>query len=150
MRHSKYFAAAAALLMFGGQPCLGADDMRGFGNIETRSGAFAGASLKMPLGSLKAALPSARLQLGMRHMQQDSAGRLPSRARQIGLLEIGGAKGGKPALFVGGQDVAQVEKRHGLVGTTGTLLLLAGVAIGAYAAYELFLDDDDNNAQPLN
>jgi hypothetical protein len=145
MKQKAIFAAAGALLMLGAQPCLAADDMRGFGNIERRSGVFAGASVKMPLGSRKAARPSARLQLGMRHVQQDSAGRLPVRAQQIGLLELGGAVGGKPALFVGGRNVAEVEKRHGLIGTTGTLLLLAGVALGAYAAIKLL--DDDTEAE---
>ncbi len=148
MKQKAICAAAGALLMLGAQPCLAADDMRGFGNMERRSGAFAGASVRMPLGSREAAKPSARLQLGMRHVQQDSAGRLPVRAQQIGLLELGGATGGKPALFVGGQDVAEVEKRRGLVGTTGTLLLLAGVALGAYAAVTLL--DNDTNAKPAN
>ncbi len=104
--------------------------------------------MKMPLGSRKAAKPSARLQLGMRHIQQDSAGRLPMRARQIGVLELGSGKGGKPALFVGGRNLAEANKRRGLVGPTGTLLFVAGAALGAYAVYTLL--DDDNDARCLD
>ncbi len=148
MKNKAMIGAAGAMLMLGAQPCLAADDMPGLGQLERRSGAFAGANLKMPLGARKAANPTARLQLGMRHVQRDSAGRLPTRTQQIGLLELGGAGSGKPALFVGGRNVAKVEKRMGLVGTTGILLLAAGAALGAYAAITLL--DDDNDTQPAN
>lgn len=141
--------AAGALFVLAAQPCLAADDMRAVGNVERGTAAFAGASVKMPLGSRSAAKPSARLQLGMRHVYRDPAGRSPSQVRQVGLIELGSPGGARPALFVGGRNMTDVKRNRGLVGTTGTLLFAAGIAIGAYAAYELFLDDD-NDTKPAN
>ena len=110
----------------------------------SRSGAYAGASVRLGLGGGESR-PSARLQLGMRSVSGDrhSAGRtLP--ALELGL---GGSESG--ALFIGGRPKAEIERKLGMkdggIGTTAVLLFSAALlAVGVYVIVNLDrLDTDD-------
>jgi hypothetical protein len=116
-------APAAALLMLGAQPCLAADDYRTRDLGERRTAMFVGANVKLGLGQQSRAKPEARLQLGMRHNFAGS-----SAARQVAMVELGEGRTGKPAFYMAGQDVGEMEEKLAVKGTTGNILI--GVAIG--------------------
>ena len=58
-------AFAAAMASLAASPALAADDIPGGNQIERRSGAFAGASFRIPVGGRDGGKSSARLQLTM-------------------------------------------------------------------------------------
>ena len=125
MPFRKYAAAGiAAAAMIAAQPCAAADDFRERRAPETRSGGFAGISLRMPLDEGRSRRPTARLQLTTVTSSRDSAGAVTTRfARGV---EFGADRRGRAALSIGGQDVRQAEERLGVGGSTGTTLLIVG------------------------
>jgi hypothetical protein len=129
------FLAAAMLVA---QPCLAAEDIRDAGWDPRRSAAFAGASLRIPLGSAGAAAPAARLQLGLRHDVGDS---------RPAAFELGVTRLGKPAFYVGGREVGETRRRLGLTGGTGGLepaLIIGAVVVGVV----LLTGEDETDAAP--
>ena len=122
------FVAIAALLALASQPCLAADDFRDLGAGERRSSAFAGVRLRLPLGAENPERPSARLQVASFHEYRDATGAMVRGHRSQG-VEIGLARTGAPALFIGGRDVAAERRRLEAKGSTGTTLLIVGGVI---------------------
>ena len=121
IRSAAAFAAASSIAF---HPCLAADDFRASAFTEQRTAAFAGASLRIPLGAREAARPSLRLQLTPAYYSRDPA-TSAIRSRRPEGLEIG-ASGGRPALFVAGQPASGLERRMNAGGSTGTTLLIVG------------------------
>jgi hypothetical protein len=148
MKNRAYSIAAAAVAMIAVTPCLAAQDVRDTGSSELRSAAFAGANLRMPLGT-KAARPTARLQLTTIHSFEDRQSASATRTYRAPGLELGFATKRGAAMFINGQDVAQTKRKLGINGSTNTLLIIGGVIVAGAAAYLLFLDNG-SNAKPAN
>ena len=130
-------AAAALAVMLAPVPCRAADDMRTIDDKRRQPAAFAGASIRLPLGGKQRARPSARLQLGMVH----GAGT----ARQIpaGGVELGLTGRGRPEMFVGGQSTRELRERMKLSGSTGdTVWVVFGVALLVVGVYVITNLDD--------
>jgi hypothetical protein len=131
------FAGIAALALVA-QPALAADDFR---NIETRaehrSAAFAGARIRVPIGSGEAAerrRPSARLQLGVDHVYEDRRSASPAVAYRTSGIELGFSRSrAAPSLFVGGAPARDVQRRLG-VSTGGAIAIGVGVTLIALLA----------------
>ncbi|HEX8192161.1 MAG TPA: hypothetical protein VF552_04610 [Allosphingosinicella sp.] len=119
--HAAGIAAAAMLFA---QPCAAADDWRERRAPETRSGGFAGISLRMPLDEGRARRPTARLQLTTMTSTREAGGAVATRFAPG--VELGADRRGRAALSIGGQDVRQAEERLGVGGSTGTTLLIVG------------------------
>ncbi len=81
MSRFKSTAAAGAMLMLSAQPCLAADDFRSIGAVERRSGAFAGMTLRVPMGRQDVGA-TARLQLATVHQAYNRESRLSGRSSQ--------------------------------------------------------------------
>lgn len=124
-----WIAAAAAMSMLS-QPVLAAEAFRDTGAQEQRSGAFAGLSFNVPLGSREAAKPSARLQLTTTHQYRSASSFRSVRAEGI---EIGLTGKGDADLYVGGARLADTDKKLGLTGLDDWILpvaLLGAVVVG--------------------
>lgn len=120
--------AAAALTLLCAQPCLAAEDMRFTGAAgEKRSGAFAGVTVRMGIGTRLAERPTARLQLTTFHDYRDTRGASTGSYRPRG-LELG-FDGGRPTYLVGGRDMRQVRERLNASGSTKTWLLVGGALV---------------------
>jgi len=126
VRTAAAFAAAAAVAF---QPCLAATDFQTGSFTEQRAGAFAGASLRVPLGAREAPRPSLRLQLSSTLYARDSASGAVRTFRPAG-LELGAASA-RPALFVGGQSASAIAARRNIHGSTGTTVLIIGGVVVA-------------------
>jgi hypothetical protein len=124
IRSAAAFAAALAAAV---QPCLAADDIRIAGFTEQRMAAFAGATLRVPLGTERAHRPSLRLQLAPSYQQRDPASGAVRSLRPEG-VELGLAAG-RPSFFVAGQRPSGIERRMNLGSTETTLLVVGGVAV---------------------
>jgi hypothetical protein len=138
--------SALAALTLAPAPCLAADDARDAGSGGHAVAAFAGASLRLPLGGGAAAKPSTRLQLTTVHYRADRRSSFLRGHRSAG-LELGMADGRKPALFLMGEDVAQMKRRLGIGSGSTPLYILGGVAV-AVAAAVLLLDGDGSSGEP--
>ena len=119
-------SAAAAAFLLSAQPCLAADDFRSTGAVERRSGAFAGLTVRLPIGESGAANPSARLQLATIYESHDRESRLSGRSYRAAGLELGLSNSAEPAIYIGGRNAAEVERKLGVKGSTTTVLLIAG------------------------
>lgn len=99
--------------------------------------AFAGLNVRMPLGGVKPARPSARLQLTTGYRMRDArTGAL--RTFQPRGLEIGAGKSGAPAFHLNGRSGAEIRKSAGLTGSTSdTVWIVFGVALVAVAVLVL-------------
>jgi hypothetical protein len=148
MKKALYPIVMTAVSMAAATPGLAADDFRDTGNFERRGGAFAGANLRMPLGT-KAATPTARLQLMMTHSFENRQSASPSRTLKAAGFELGISGTKAPALFLNGQNIAQAKRKLGINGSRNTLLIIGGVVLAGAAAYLLFLDDG-SDARPAN
>jgi len=137
-------AGAAAMLMLAAQPCAAAGDPREIGATATRTGAFAGAAVRLDLGGRKAAKPSARLQLGVTQSYDNSAS--PASSRPV--LELGASDRGAPVLFVGGQKVKDLKTRAELEGSTGTVLLIVGAVAAAAVLIAVAGSGGDKDCDP--
>jgi hypothetical protein len=113
------------------QPRAAAADPGDIGATVTRTGAFAGAAVRLRLSGRKAARPSARLQLGMTRSYEDPVSPALSRTTRGAVLELGASDRGAPVLFVGGQKMKDIKTRAGLGGSTGTVLLVVGAVAAA-------------------
>jgi hypothetical protein len=137
MRATRLAPAFLAAAVLTAQPCLAAEDFREAASGPRRGSAFAGASLRIPLGAARPAAPAARLQLGLRH---DAGGGRPA-AFELGLTGLG-----KPAFYVGGREVAETRRRLGIGRDTGWLV--PALIIGAVVVGVVLLTDPDSDAQP--
>jgi hypothetical protein len=117
----------AAVFLLSAQPCLAADDFRSSGAVERRSGAFAGMSVRLPMGQV-GAMASARLQLATIHHAYDRESRLSGRSLRASGVELGLSGSARPALYIGGRNAAQAERKLQLKGS-GTTIVLVGAAI---------------------
>jgi hypothetical protein len=123
MRVIRFGAAAAAAAMLLAQPCAAADDFRDSGATDRHMTAFAGLSVRMPLGS--EGRPSARLRFATGYsLREAGSGAVRSSLGQG--LEIGVGKKGIPTYFIGGQRAAELQQTLGIKGGTGTTLLIIG------------------------
>jgi hypothetical protein len=121
----KYAAAIAAASLLAAQPCAAADDYRDRRAPESRSGAFAGLSLRMPLGDGGGARrPTARFQLTTMTSSRDTSGAVTrSVARGV---ELGADREGRAAFSIGGRDLRGMDDRLGFGGSTTTTLVIVG------------------------
>jgi hypothetical protein len=128
-------AAAALAATLAPAPCRAADDMRTIGNHGRQSAAFAGGTIRLPLGGTRGARPTARLQLGM------ISGLQGTRPVRTGGLEFGLTGQGKPEMFVGGQSAREMRERMQLNGSSGnTAAIVFGavlVVVGLYVIINL-------------
>ena len=123
---SAAFAAAALV----SQPVAAAEDPRSHATaVEQRTGAFAGARLRIPLGAQRAReRPSAALQLGFEHIRRDRGAGSSMTARRGSALELGFSGKEKPAFLVAGTPARTMERRLG-VSTGGAIAIGAGVTL---------------------
>ena len=122
-------AAAAAALLTTAQPCLAA---------ERQSSAFAGLTVRLPFGGAAESKASARLRVTSFHDYRDVRGATVSSHRPAG-VELGLTRLGKPAVYVGGQRLAETDPRlHGKGKTTwlivGGVVVVAVVVLAAVAS----------------
>jgi hypothetical protein len=124
----KRAAAIAAIAMLAAQPCGAAEDLRDTGVRERHASAFGGLNLRVPFGGREAGKPQARLQLAAASTVRDtrSGSTLTKRAQG---LELGIAEKGKPALFMGGQNTAEMKTKLGVGGSTTTYIVVGGALV---------------------
>ncbi|HEV2078670.1 MAG TPA: hypothetical protein VGR19_02070 [Allosphingosinicella sp.] len=151
MTNKAFHAAAAAIFMLSAQPCVAAQGLRDFGAGqldagERRTAGFAGMNVRVPLGHRAGAKPAARLQLGVTHSYRNPHFATPAQSVRLASFELGASRSGKPTLFMGGQEIGEVQKKLGVGGSTGTALLIAGgvglVALVVLLAAKSDLEDD--------
>jgi hypothetical protein len=121
MPRPSHAAAALAALLFAAHPCAAADDLRDASAAGRRPSPFAGISFSLPLNGSGKVRPSARLQFAP---ARPAGGTFP-RSGAAG-LELGLAKAGKPALYIGGRPTAEIGERLHLGGSKGTILIVGG------------------------
>ena len=123
MKRAMFAVSILATGILAAQPCIAASD-----SIEQRPAAFAGLNFKAPMGNAKATRPTARLQFTTSRDFRDSRTGAAESVRAPG-LEFGTGKRGKPALFLNGQDSAQVRQKMNAGGSTTTWVIVGGVAV---------------------
>jgi hypothetical protein len=114
--------------MLAAQPCAAAQDLRDTGMRERHASAFGGLNLRVPFGGQQAGKPQARLQLAAASSVRDPRSGSTWTNRAQG-LEIGAGKTGKPALFMGGQNTAEMKTKLGVGGSTTTIIVVGGVLV---------------------
>lgn len=119
--------SAAAAVMLSVQPCLAAEDLSATGSTERRMGAFAGVSLRLPMGAGHSERPSARLQLTTTQSYRHNGMQLHSSFAPG--LELGTGRLGRPAFFMGGQELTRSEQRL-QIGKTTTIVVIGAVVLG--------------------
>ena len=129
-------AAACALVMLVAQPCLAAEPAG-----ERQTSAFGGVTVRVPFGGGPEHKASARLRVTSFHDYRDVRGATLQSHRPAG-LELGLTSLGKPAVYVGGQRLAQPDPRLNGKGKT-TWLIVGGVVVLAVVLLSAFV-----NAQP--
>jgi hypothetical protein len=122
---SKYVGAAVAVSVIAAQPAA-ANDLHSVAASDYRPAAFGGVTVRLPLGKSERAKPEARLQ--MTTYRTDSSQPAGIRRFSSKGLEFGVSKAGKPLLFAGGQNTAEVKQKMGL-NTTTTALIVGGVIL---------------------
>ena len=127
MTRATQVAAMLAAGMLVAQPCA-ASDLRNGQSMQRQSSAFAGLNLRLPLGQARQAKPTARLQFTTSQTLRDERTGATQTFKPQG-LEIGGAKGGKPMVYLNGQSTADVKKKLGVGGTGTTILIVGGVVL---------------------
>ncbi len=135
---SKYVGAAIAVCVIAAQPAAAANDFRSAAASDHRPAAFGGVTVRVPFGKKAAAKPEARLQLTTYRMNPSQ----PAAVRKFSSngLEFGMSKAGKPLLFAGGQNAAEVKQKMGL-STTTTVLIVGGVVLLAIVILAAQNDD---------
>jgi hypothetical protein len=129
------YAAAVAAASLAASPCLAAD-IPAFGDSGARqSGAAAAAYYRIPLGGGgKAAKAHGGLKLSMTHDYRSPSGQTARAVTADGLdLRLVGGK--EPALYLAGRKVDDEQSRRdnfGPAGTAVTLVIVAGMAVGAF------------------
>lgn len=117
-------AAMVAAGIFAAQPCIAADNHHDAGAREPLSSAFVGVNLRLPLGG-NAGKPSARLQFTAASTGRDTRSGSAAKIRAHG-FEIGLRENGKPALYMGGQDAAEMKTKLGVRGSATTTVVVVG------------------------
>ena len=112
-------ATAALALTLSSAPARAAEDMRSISDQGRRTGAFAGATVRLPIGGKPGAKPTARLQLGIIDRTRGT------RPIPAGGLELGLTAKGKAEMFVGGRSSREMREQMKL--TRSTALVLGGV-----------------------
>ena len=120
--------AAGAVAAMAAQPCLAADDTRDAGAGERRSAAFAGLSVRVPVGGGGSREPTARLQISTTHEVRDARSGSVRSFRPAG-LELGLVAKGKAALYLNGQETKAIERKLGIGGSTTTLIVIGGIVV---------------------
>ena len=128
MRVARYAAAAMAAGMLAAQPCAAAEDLRDQSGQERQASAFGGVSVRVPLGRTAGAKPSARLRLTTGYSVRDRLTGASRSFRGHG-LELGAGTAGKPTLYLGGQNSAEMKTKLGIGGKTTTILVVGGVVL---------------------
>jgi hypothetical protein len=127
MRLIGYVAAGTMAAILATQPCAAADDYLPSRSGEARMTAFAGLSVRLPLGGT--ARPSARLRFATGYSFRDSASGAVRTDLGSG-LEIGAGKRGMPTYFIGGEKASALRDKLGIKGGSGkTLLIVGGVLV---------------------
>ncbi|HEY0114043.1 MAG TPA: hypothetical protein VGB59_12970 [Allosphingosinicella sp.] len=131
---------AAAALMLAAQPCLAAElvsvQAPGAAPTMSRTAAFAGGTIRLPLGrggagGAKAMKPQARLQIGFAHNR--TGGSFGVREMSVSGLSLGEGRKGKAALFLGGTGLRDFRKKVGM-STGGAIAVGVGVTLVALLA----------------
>ena len=149
MKTSAFRAACVAAAALASTSAAATERDRLAGGLEQHQAAFAGATLRLSFGGRSTAAPELRLGIGFSQHRRDAAGFVVSRGGPWLPLQAG-MRNGRLELFVGGEPLAEIERRLGADGSgTRTAIIVGGVAIGAAAAI-LLLDGggDDNNPCP--
>jgi hypothetical protein len=123
-------ARVAAMLAAGilaAQPGVAAD-FQDFQATHREVSAFAGVNVRLPIGHSQRARPTARLQLTTSHTVRDARTGAAQTFRAGG-LEFGAARGGKPSLYLNGQNTDDLQRRLNASGTGKTLLIVGGVVL---------------------
>lgn len=128
MRIKHLAGAAAALAMAAAHPAVAASDRQDLAASQRTPSAFAGLSLRLPLGGRAAEKPFVALQLTTTYDIRDARTGSRETVRPRG-LEIGPRQDGRPALFLNGQDTAAMRHGLNLSGGTSTLLIVGGVLV---------------------
>ncbi|HZG08715.1 MAG TPA: hypothetical protein VEZ70_07045 [Allosphingosinicella sp.] len=129
------YVAAAAVASLAVSPCLAADIPAFHDSGARQSSATAAAYYRIPLGGGgKAAKAHGGLKLSMTHDYRSPSSQMARVVTADGLdLRLVGEK--KPALYLAGTKVADEQSRRQNLGPTGTvvtLVIIAGVAVGAF------------------
>jgi hypothetical protein len=141
--------AVVAATILATQPCLAADDFRDASRMERRSGAFAGATLKVMMANSPRKAPAAHFGLGVSQFHEWTGSAGAAKRMQTPGVELRLSSTGKPLLMVGGQNSASMKQRLGLASSTGTILLVVGGIAAAVLAVSLLSDDDDDRSCPF-
>lgn len=128
MTRTKYIGALIAIGVLTAQPCVAATDRHFSEATPARSSAFAGLSVRLPLGQAKPAKPVARLQLTTAFSVRDARTGLVRSSKANG-LELGALRSGKPALYLNGRSAAEYKTKLGVSGTTKTVLIVGGLLL---------------------
>ena len=142
MKQSIVAGAAALAALIPAAPAAG----NNWEMSEQHRAAFAGATVRIPLGGRSAPAPEARLGVGFSHYRLDGSGFLASRdgpALQIAT----GFSGERLDLFVAGRSLAELEREHRLGAGSSTVVLVIG-ALAAGAAAVVLLTDGDSEDGP--
>jgi len=137
---SKGWCVAAAALA-AAQPVAAAGLYDGH-RIDQRSGAFAGATLRVSLDRTRERISPARLGFGVSriHLRSDSPART-DRIQTPGVeLTLAASR---PRLLIGGERPDAVQRRLGMSSTATTLLVVGGLAVAAIAIVQLTDGNDD-------
>lgn len=148
MRGMKVVAAVAATVI-ATQPCLAADDFREASRLERRSGAFAGATLRVLMGDSPRTAPAAHFGLGVSQFHEWTGSTGAAKRVQTPGVEVRLSSTGKPVLMVGGQNTASMKQRLGLASSTGTILLVVGGIAAAALAVTLLSGSGDPCADEI-
>ena len=141
-----HIAAIAAATAGFAAPAAAAENFPWTQDTVRERSAFAGASVRLPLGARRNAAPEARLGVGFHHSRHDPAGSIGATPPTMALAV--GFDGGRLELLAGGERLAQVERRLGLADSSK--LLLVGGLVAGVAAVVLLADggDDDDEEGP--
>jgi hypothetical protein len=129
MTKTGYALGLAAIGTLVAQPCIAATQSAE--TDERRMAAFAGLNVRIALGASKPARPAARLQLTSSYHVRDARTGSRQTLKAKG-LEIGVARNGTPALYMNGQNAAEIKNKAGLSSSTpDTVWIIFGVALVA-------------------
>jgi hypothetical protein len=136
--------AVAAALSLPHQAVQAAEDLRHHSTtVQQRTGAFAGGSIRLPLGGGPVRRLEARLQIGLARDVRDFRG--AGSTQRTALFEIGPARDGSAGVYIGGTETGELKDRLGM--STGTAALIGGgllvglLAIAAASAEAPEFDD---------
>lgn len=118
---------AAGMLV--AQPCA-ASGFQEAQETSRQSSAFVGLNLRLPLGQVRTAKPTLRLQFTTSQTVRDQRTGATETFKADG-LEIGGMKGGKLTFYLNGESATEMQNRLNVGGANGTLIIVGGVVLVA-------------------